>query len=126
MVNGKWKGHDKACPFRINTSAIYSVFAGFDYCRCSGGRWVQTLANKLIDVRLDQLTVDDPGFFREYLAFLRQLCRLKKNIPGRAPFSRVSRGLAITIVRSLFTIISRFRLAYHSVGRTVRPKECTD
>src|SRR5215471_13387867 len=73
-------------------------------------RGLQMISDEFISIRLDQFTVDDKGLRRQHVAVFGQLIRLQKDVPRRAPATRIARRLAVGKVRGLLSIIATLGL----------------
>lgn len=94
------------------------LFTGNDHRRRS---CLQVVANELVDISLNQLTINNPCFFGKHIPGLCKRGRLQKNIPWRTPVPRVSSQLPIGVVWRLGAIFAHFRFADHRIRRAGRP-----
>src|SRR6185295_7098955 len=107
------------CPLQARSLMLYEgslLFTGNDSCSSS---CLQVVRNELVNVGLNQLTVNDPGFFRQHVAGFRERGRLEKDIPWRSPIPCVSRQLPVAVVWSLGAIFAEFRFTDHRIRRAV-------
>src|SRR5258708_30825913 len=82
----------------------------------------EAIVNEFVDVSFDQLAVDDPGLFQEYIAVCVALGGFEENIPWRAPLARIAGKLAVRIMRGFVAVLARLGFTNYGIRRARRTK----